>query len=145
MAIVLPSTCITRCQHYIKTAADMACLPLACVLLLLLSCKADHAFQPNYYSPHCSDGKTDINIVAVLQVRLENAAAAAAALHSVGIYAGSTTGISVVVVLQAWLELQKQQQQVATPAATQAAAAAAAAAVHSINDMQAARSTSTQQ
>jgi hypothetical protein len=34
-----------------------------------LSCKADHAFQPNYYSPHCSDGKSDISIVAVLQVR----------------------------------------------------------------------------
>ncbi|KAF6254975.1 hypothetical protein COO60DRAFT_262047 [Scenedesmus sp. NREL 46B-D3] len=29
---------------------------------------ADHAFQPNYYSPHCSDAKSDINIVAVLQV-----------------------------------------------------------------------------
>jgi hypothetical protein len=39
------------------------------LLLLLPSCQADHAFQPNYYSPHCSDGKTDINIVAVLQVR----------------------------------------------------------------------------
>ncbi|WIA19416.1 hypothetical protein OEZ85_004036 [Tetradesmus obliquus] len=28
---------------------------------------ADHAFQPNCYSPHCSDGKSDISIVALLQ------------------------------------------------------------------------------
>lgn len=35
---------------------------------LLRFLQADHAFQPNYYSPHCSDGKQDISIVAVLRV-----------------------------------------------------------------------------
>ncbi len=28
----------------------------------------DHAFQPNYAAPHCSDGSSNINVVALLQV-----------------------------------------------------------------------------
>lgn len=55
-----------RCMCMFATA-DM-CMPVLSVFTLLPSCKADHAFQPNYYSPHCSDAKSDINIVAVLQV-----------------------------------------------------------------------------
>lgn len=69
------SSCTQHQQHgsnslprSCEEAADDACLLPILVLPLLLPPQADHAFQPNCYSPHCSDGKSDMSIVALLQV-----------------------------------------------------------------------------